>query len=327
MFKKFIWLEWKAFFRSSALATNIALKIFMGLGALYFIGIFLMLGFFSFDIIQDTMHKDPMVVVSKFAIYYLVGDLLLRYFFQKIPVINIRPLLTLPIKRGTIVNFALGKTAISFFNIMHAFFFVPFSIVLILKGYEPLNVVLWHISMMALIYCNNFVNILADDKDAIFWTVATIIVGLGLTQYYEMFNITDYTGVFFHGLYTTLYLCIIPVGLLAGLYYGCYKLFSKELYLDTGLKGKHEVAETQDFKWLNQFGTMGTFLKNDIKLILRNKRSKTTLLMSGLFLFYGLLFFFECYRDIPGSVLGNVRRYICVGRFPYDLWSVCAKLG
>ncbi|MFD2602376.1 DUF5687 family protein [Flavobacterium suzhouense] len=291
MFKKFLWLEWKSFTRSSAFATNVALKVLMILVALYFSAMFLLLGVGSFYIIRESTSVDPLILISQFAIYYLVFDLLFRYFMQKMPVINIRPLLTLPIKRGTIVNFALGKTAVSFFNIMHAFFFVPFSIVLLIEGYDPLGVVLWHISMMALIYSNNFINILADDKDAIFYTVATIIVGLGATQYYGVFDITPYTQVFFHGLYATYYLWVIPVALVAGIYYGCYKLFSKELYLDTGLKGKHEVAQTQDFKWLNQFGTMGTFLKNDIKLILRNKRSKTTLLMSGLFIFYGLLFF------------------------------------
>lgn len=291
MFKQFIWLEWKAFTRASSFATNVAIKVFMILGALYFTAIFLALGTFSFYMIQDGLNQDPLVVVSKFAVYYFVGDLLLRYFLQKIPVINIRPLLTLPIKRGTIVNFALGKTAISFFNILHAFFFVPFSIVLLIEGYDPVSVVLWHIGMMALIYSNNFLNVLVDDKDWIFWTVATLIAGLGAIQYYGYFDITLVTSVFYHGLYATYYMFIIPLLILAGLYYMCYKLFTKEMYLDTGLKGKHEVAETQDYTWLNQFGLMGTFLKNDIKLIRRNKRSRTTLLMSGLFLFYGLLFF------------------------------------
>lgn len=291
MFKKFLWLEWKAFTRSSSFAANVAIKVFMILGALYFTVAFLAMGVGSYYLIKEELNLDPLVVVSRFAIYYFIADLLLRYFLQKIPVINIRPLLTLPIKRGTIVNFALGKTAISFFNIIHAFFFVPFSVVLLIEGYDPVGVVLWHVAMMALIYSNNFLNVLIDDKDAVFWTVATLVVGLALTQYYNLFDVTEFTSVFFYGFYSTYYIWVVPVAMLAGLYYGCFKLFSKELYLDTGLKGKHEVAETQDFKWLNQFGTMGTFLKNDIKLILRNKRSKTTLLVSVMFLFYGLLFF------------------------------------
>jgi len=79
--------------------------------------------------------------------------------------------------------------------------------------------------------------------------------------------------------------------LLAFLWTATYKYFMKNLYLDTGLKGKYENAKTENYTWLNRFGTMGTFLKNDIRLIRRNKRSKTTVLMSFIFLFYGLLFF------------------------------------
>jgi hypothetical protein len=61
----------------------------------------------------------------------------------------------------------------------------------------------------------------------------------------------------------------------------CYfPVFQKNLYLDAGLSSKHDVAKTEDLTWLNQFGTIGTFLKNDIKLIKRNKRSKTTVGLS-----------------------------------------------
>lgn len=290
MFKHFIRLEWKAFSRSSSFAVNIGIKILMALGALYFAAIFLALGVGSFYLIKKELNQDPLVVVSKFFIYYMVADLLIRFFIQKIPVMNIRPLLSLPIKRGTIVNFALGKTVISFFNILHAFFFVPFSIVLLIEGYDPVKVVLWHVSMMSLIYCNNFINILINDKDWVFWTVAVILGSLGAIQYYDLFDITSVTSVFYYGMYSTYYLFAIPVVLLAGLYYICFKYFSDALYLDTGLKGKHEIAQTQDYTWLNKFGTLGTFLKNDIKLIRRNKRSKMTMFMSVMFLFYGLLF-------------------------------------
>jgi hypothetical protein len=54
---------------------------------------------------------------------------------------------------------------------------------------------------------------------------------------------------------------------------------------------KHDVAKTEDLVWLNQFGTIGTFLKNDIKLIKQKQASKTTVGLSVMFLFYGFLFF------------------------------------
>jgi multisubunit Na+/H+ antiporter MnhC subunit len=61
--------------------------------------------------------------------------------------------------------------------------------------------------------------------------------------------------------------------------------------MNAGLAGKKSMAKTEDYAWLNRFGNLGTFLKNDIKLIRRNKRSKTAVIMSFFFIFYGLLFF------------------------------------
>jgi uncharacterized membrane protein (DUF485 family) len=59
------------------------------------------------------------------------------------------------------------------------------------------------------------------------------------------------------------------------------------------LSKKNEIAKTEQLTWLNQFGTLGSFLTNDIKLIKRNKRSRNTILSSFFFLFYGLFFFRE----------------------------------
>lgn len=263
----------------------------MIIGAIYFSIIFLALGFGAFSLIEEGGLGDPLVVVSKFMIYYTLADLMIRLFLQKIPIINIRPLLTLPIKRSTIVNFAMGKTIVSFFNFVHAFFFVPFSIVLIIKGYNPMQVVFWHLGMMALVYSNNLLNILLNNKDWLFILFIVLLGGLGALQYYGLFDITNVTSGFYYGFYATYYMFIIPILLFVALWIITYKYFYKHLYLDTGLKGKNKIAKTEDYTWLNQFGTLGTFLKNDIKLLRRNKRSKTTLLISIMFLFYGLLFF------------------------------------
>src|SRR6187431_403109 len=116
MFAKFIYLEWKAFTRSASFATNLALKIFMGFLVLYFTVLFLALGVGAFYILKE-MHLDPLVTINKFLVYYFLGDLITRLLLQSIPVMNIRPLLTLTFKRPTIVHFSLGKMALSFFNV------------------------------------------------------------------------------------------------------------------------------------------------------------------------------------------------------------------
>lgn len=290
MFLRFIYLEWKAFLRSASFGTSLAMKILMGFLIAYFTLLFLVLGIGGFYALKK-MNLDPLVTINKFLVYYFLFDLAFRLMLQKIPVLNIRPLLVLPIKRPTIVHFSLGKTALSFFNILHAFLFIPLSVVLIYEGYDVASVVYWHLGVFALVYINNFLNIILSNKDQLFGVFLAILAVLGGLQYYGYFDVTLYSAPFFEALFHTVGVFLIPLVILGLLYYYTFVYFKNELYLDAGLAVKGEIAKTEDFTWLNQFGTLGTFLKNDIKLIKRNKRSKTTVLMSVLFLFYGLIFF------------------------------------
>ena len=292
MILKFLYLEWKSFVRSASFGTNLALKILLGFLAILYTFLFLMVGIGAFYALKE-MHLDPLQTVNKYLIYYFLLDLGIRLLLQKIPVMNIRPLLILPFKRPTIVHFSIGKTVLSFFNFLHVFSFLPFSIVLLVEGYDVLSVILWHLAMAALVYNNNFLNIILTNKDNVFTVFLVIVLILGGLQYYQFFTITDYTSVFFDGLFHTQWLFLLPVLVLIGLYYFTYNYLRNNLYLDAGLSTKHEIAKTEDLTWLNQFGTLGTFLKNDIKLIKRNKRSRTTVVMSILFLFYGFMFFRE----------------------------------
>jgi len=290
MIKKFLYLEWKSFIRSASFSTNIALKIILGLVAILYAFILLMVGIGAFYGLKK-MNLDPLQEVNKFLIYYFLMDLVVRLLLQKIPVMNIRPLIALPFKRSTIVNFSIGKTALSFFNFLHIFFFLPFTIVLIVEGYDVANVVFWHLAMISLVYSNNLLNIILTNKDNVFAFFTVIVLMLGGFHYYGFFDITTYTLVFFEGLFAIKGLFLLPVLVLLGLYYNTFNYLKKNLYLDAGLSRKQDIAKTENLTWLNQFGTLGTFLKNDIKLIKRNKRSRTTVLMSFLFLFYGFLFF------------------------------------
>ncbi|QLG45215.1 DUF5687 family protein [Costertonia aggregata] len=291
MFKHFVNLQWKSFFRSASFKTNVAFKILMAFGALYFIVIFLSMGVGAFYLIKKSGWGDPLQVVDQFMIYYLGIDLYIRYMLQKMPITNIKPLLYLPFRKSQVVNYSLGKTVVSFFNWSHAFFFVPFSIVLLIEGYSPLGVIGWHFGIMALFYGNNFLNILINNKDNLFYTLLGIGAVLGGCQYYGLFDITVYTTPLFNALYNMPWTAILPWLLLVGLYIVTFNYFKSNMYLDAGLAIKQAEAKTEDYAWLNRFGNLGTFLKNDIKLIRRNKRSKTTVIMSVLFIFYGLLFF------------------------------------
>tara|TARA_R110002012_G_scaffold263456_2_gene446510 strand:+ start:176756 stop:178162 length:1407 start_codon:yes stop_codon:yes gene_type:complete len=279
-----------------------AIKIVMGFFALYMAVVFIGLGIGVYFIIEEANMGDPFDVVNTYIIYYIAFDLAFRYMLQKMPVTNIKPLLYLPIRKSQVVHFSLGKTVLSFFNWSHAFFFIPFSIVLLIEGYNPLGVIGWHVALMAIIYSNNFINILVNNKDSIFYPVLAVVAGLGISQYFDLFDITEFTAPLFGALFTIPWLSLFFMVLALSLYYAAFRYFKKNLYLDAGLTKKQTVAKTEDLSWLNRFGNLGTFLKNDIKMIKRNKRSKMAVITSFMFIFYGFLFFTGAIEAYDGPV-------------------------
>ena len=117
MISHFLKLEWKQFVRSASFGKSIALKILMGFFALYFIVCFLAIGVLGYYILKKQLpDSDPLQIVNSFLMYVIVADLIFRYLMQKLPVMNIKPLLVLPIQKSKIVHFILTKSSCSFFN-------------------------------------------------------------------------------------------------------------------------------------------------------------------------------------------------------------------
>jgi len=303
MFTHFISLQWKSFWRSASMSSGVWMKVFMGFWAVWFIIMMASGGAGAFFFIKKELSLDPLQVVNRFLIYWWVFDLMFRYALQKMPVINIKPLLILPFSKHKIVSFAFGKTILSFFNIIHGFFFVPFSILLITEGNAPvLQVLLWNIGLIALIYANNFLNILLNNKGNLIYFIGGTVTILGGLHYFGYFDITQYTAPFFQGLYETTFLFVAPVLALILLYVIAFRSFVKDLYLDAGLATKSKSVKTENLEWLDRFGKTAIFLKNDIKLIKRNKRARTTVIVSAFFVLYGLLFFTGAVEAYDGPV-------------------------
>ncbi len=175
MITHFITLQWKSFWRSASMSSGLFMKLFMGFWALWFIVMMGSGGVGAFFLIEEKLNLDPLVVINELMVYWIVMDLIFRYALQKMPVINIKPLLILPFNKRKIVSFAFGKTIFSFFNIIHAFFFIPFSVVLVQQDYPIANVLLWNIGLIALIYSSNFLNIILNKKDNLIFIIGGVL--------------------------------------------------------------------------------------------------------------------------------------------------------
>jgi hypothetical protein len=315
MIKRFLSLEWKQFRRASYFQKGIAIKILLFFGVIYFGGAALMLGAGLFFILKKTFPEiDPLVMVNNYLIYWILFELMLRYFMQQLPVMNIKPLMIIPIKRNSVIHYLLGKTVFSFFNFISILLFLPFSIVLLFQGYPVTNVILWFFAVMCITMSINFLNFLVNKSNTVFYGIASVVIAIVALRYFNIFDVTEPLGKICNGLYNQPYLAIIPVLTMLGLYKANFDFIRKGFYLDGAVSKKIKEVNATDLSWMDRFGSVAPFLKNDIKMITRNARPKQVVLMSFFFLFYGLFFFTQkVYIEEMPYLLGFASIFITGG--------------
>ncbi|MFD2517394.1 DUF5687 family protein [Salinimicrobium flavum] len=306
MFKHFISLQWKAFFRSSSFGKSLGLKIFMGFLAIYFSIVFLLLGLGLYPLMKNFFPEEsPLSAVNHLLLAWFAIDLGVRFMLQTLPVINIKPLLTAPIKKRKVVNYVLVKSLFSFFNFLPLLVIIPFGITNYIKGEAGLWPVLgWMVAVFAVDLCVNYANFLLKKRFAenlkalIPYLVAA--VGFIALEYYGVFSISDAFGSALDFIVLHPWLAIIPILLVFSLYKWNQKILESRFYLDESLRGKVEQANTQDFGWTRKFGDIAPFLQLDLKLIWRNKRPRTTIFLSLIIMGYGMIFYpQEIYQSMP----------------------------
>ncbi|MFD2566924.1 DUF5687 family protein [Pseudotenacibaculum haliotis] len=304
MIAHFLRLEWKQYFRAPYWQKSIGIKIFMGFFALYFIAMFLGMGFGLFPVLKKAYpDQDPFTIVNQALFYWISADLAVRFFLQKLPVMTVKPFLTLPVKRSKIVNFVLTKSIFSFFNFLPLFFAIPFSIVLIGKGYDPTQVWTWFGFIFLVTHVINMLNFFLENLMAKSELSILPIVGiLGLLSglnHYQVIPLSDLTASGITAILETPVYLLIVIGMLVVLYISNYRSLKNKLYVDSAVQVKIKEAKTSDLSWTRRFGDIAPFMQLDLRLIMRNKRTKSTLFILVIGLLYGLFFYPQpVYRDM-----------------------------
>jgi hypothetical protein len=276
----------------------------MGFFGLYMLAMFLLLGTGLYFVVKKIYPEgDPFIIVTSFIFYWMLGDLVMRFFLQKLPVMSVKPLLTLPIKRSQVVNYVLGKSATSFFNFLPLFAIIPFSIILITKEYDTSTVVFWALTIVIITLINNYLNFIIESLSAKTSLSFIPIVGIAGTlfalNHFEIISFSSFISNGIMAITTNPILILVPILILTGLYTYNFKILKSNLYIDSSVQTKVKEAKTTDLSWTNRFGAIAPFMQLDLKLIMRNKRSKSTLPLMVIGLVYGLFFYPQpMYRDM-----------------------------
>ena len=308
MLATFLTHQWKSFWRSRNKAGSIAAQIVLGFFMLYFLVVAIGVGFWMTALIEKIMPGiDPTVVFNGLILYYFLLDLALRIQMQELPTLSVVPYLHLNISRKTIVNFLNLKSLFSFFNILPFFIFFPFIFINISTSQGVLSVIAYVVAILGLIVFNNFLVLYIKRKAinnvAVFAAGIALVLGLAALDYYALISIRDFSNMLFQAVAKLPFLAIIFPIAAAVIYIINAKFLTANLYTEE-LSTKDDKKVSTDYPFLNSFGRVGELAALELKLILRHKRSRTSVIMGFLFLAYG--FFFYRMPLIEGNEFGKM---------------------
>ena len=142
---------------------------------------------------------------------------------QKLPVMHIKPLLTLPINRNKIIHYVLGKSVVSFFNFLPLFAIIPFSIILIANDYSTSMVITWMLTMFIFTLIINFLNFIIESKSAetelSFLPIILIVAGLFALNYFDIISFSTLLSNAMNNITANLILIVVPLIILGTSYY------------------------------------------------------------------------------------------------------------
>ena len=195
--------------------------------------------------------------------------------------------------KSKVINFLLASSVFNLFNFFPLLFIVPFAFRVSIDEIGLLPGLFWLTSLLFLILSNHFLAIylkrVAAVKQLVFIVFAALVAGLFVSNFLGWISLNDWSRSLFSNLGEFWFL-LIPLLLSGALYFTNYRFLRKQAYIDQWRKESKE-ASTQEFGFLESKGSVGVMIANELKLILRNKRTKSVLVITLLFSFYGLLFY------------------------------------
>jgi len=295
LLKNLILLDLKKIFRSTHFERARNFKIF-------FIVLFFLLGFFLIQlgsnlyfVIERTFNQPPLDVINGFLLYWFFFDLVLRYFFQKLPFLRVQSLMVLPIKRNVITHYYLAKSLISKFNLFPFLIILPFSFSLLKNSANILNILGWFTSLTFITLSNNYLIFLIKKNKLVFFIIITLIIIILSLEFFNFYFTSKYSAKFFTIIFNNPKLGLSIMFLPIILYLINYKVLIKNFYLDSfTYLSKRRLKMVSKFNWIDNLWPSSPYIKNDLRLIIRNVKSRQYALISLTFLLYGItLFNFE----------------------------------
>lgn len=290
--------ELKAFWRSKNTGKSIAIRVVMGILILYLFLNVLVVGIFLDKMLEGMFPNEDLVkAFCGIILIYFLFDLLMRLQLQELPTLRVQPYLHLPIKRNSLVRYLALTAALSIFNLWPFILFLPFIFKIVAQDSGGLVALAFVVAIAGLTVFNNYLALYIKRRSNlngwVFLIAATVLILIITCDFrWHLFSVRDISYAYFGHLITMPVLALLPLALAIVMYYFNFYYLKQNLYLEelTAHKIKSYKSST-DIPFLSRFGRVGDLAANEVKLILRNKRPRSALVMGLFFMFYGLIFY------------------------------------
>jgi hypothetical protein len=307
MKRNFAFFAWREFTRSASFGKNMAAKGVLIFLALYFTLVAVFMGF-NLSMFLSEMYPDQSQIsaFNSLVLIYLGIDLILRILIQSLPTFGFQPFLILPVKKSRIAWYMLNKSVFHFFNILPFFLLLPFTFKSAVNELQGIQLATWLLTLFFMVFINHFLGMYlkwrTNEDDRFFYGFLVLVAAIFAIDYFKLVDLTGGFGLLIDSvIQNSLAVFIFPL-LLVGFYFLNQKYILNRFYLDE-LSKKKKQSSAHDFTWLNKVGEYGKMLSLEVKMILRNKRPRTALVMSLLFLLYGFLIYRDYDDNFPEAMI------------------------
>jgi hypothetical protein len=259
--------------------------------------LYLLSAAFALDyVIRNFLEIDNTIsFLNSFLIYYFLLEIMMRYFFQATPGTDPAPYLIHPINKHTIVHYLLGRSFLSAFNGFTIVLFTPFAFRTIGVELGMSSAWFWLLTLVALSWAAHYFTLwFKRTYGNSFWSVVFIMVltlALASTDYLGWVQLSVWTSPFFDLATTSIIPLIGGVALLVAMYAVCFRYHANHCYTDELSSGGSDKIAGQNFISFSRFGIIGSLIDLELKLMARHKRPRNILILSAVFLLYGVFFY------------------------------------
>lgn len=235
------YLDWLRLLRAPQFKSNLVVRIITGIVTFYLLLNFLILGYLvDIPLKKHFPDRNVVTLINPQLIYLFVLLLIARFLFEKLPFVDFRFFLCLPVKKSCIIIAYLSRLWASKLNLIPVLIALPFWIKNILPSYSVIGGIYWLAGFLLVNFCFTLLGLLLrlllvniKMGAILFLSLMTFAISIDLAKHTDILRIFS-TFVFDSLLNSASLALLICIFLSLFFTVVTYNILQKALYLDFG---------------------------------------------------------------------------------------------